>query len=366
MARKHFFKITLVVLAGIFLLSLPGYAQQAKKVVNEKGVFLGGELIADKQTYLKAIEEGGLRHYTAHTLSQAKKMVEAFMNQFPEIKVEITRAAGATLNEKMLTEQAAGVLKADVVVNSDRNYLNDFYAKGWLRKNIPPSDAMYAEASKEAGYYYPTGASAIIMAYHTKLVSKEDAPKDWKDLGDPKWKGKLGGQQLTGGAMWSMVVFIRTQLKDGVDILESWGKNDPIMYTSGGGLANALTAGEFAVTNMGVYSSYPAKYNKGAPIEMVFPKSGFPLYIPVIGLMNQGQHPNAAKLFINWYLSAEGQILLSKIRGQWSLRDDVPPAPHLPPLSELENYWIPDPKLYLDPELRNKWIQEANKAFDWR
>ncbi len=42
------------------------------------------------------------------------------MSQFPEIKVVITRAAGATLNEKMLTEHAAGVLKADVVINSDR------------------------------------------------------------------------------------------------------------------------------------------------------------------------------------------------------------------------------------------------------
>ena len=71
--------------------------------------------------------------YTAHSLSQAKKMVKAFMNQFPEIKVELTRAGGSTLNEKMLTEQAAGVLKADVGINSDRDYLNDFHGKGRLR-----------------------------------------------------------------------------------------------------------------------------------------------------------------------------------------------------------------------------------------
>jgi len=165
--------------------------------------------------------------------------------------------------------------------------------------------------------------------------------------------------------MWSMVSFMRSQMKDGVEIFKAWGENNPIMYTSGGRLGNALTAGEMFLTPMGVYSGYPAKYNKGAPIEMVYPKSGFPLYIPCIGIMTLGQNPNAAKLFINWYLSVEGQTLLSKLRGQWSLRNDVPPAPHLPPLSTL-NYWIPDPKLYLNPELRNKWIQEANKAFDWR
>lgn len=365
MQRKNLFKITFILLAGIFLLSFSGYAEQGKKVLKDEGIFINGELIADKQIYLDAIKEGGLQFYTAHTLNQEQAMVKAFMGHFPEIKVDITRAAGGPLNEKMLTEQAAGVLKADVLINSDSNYLDDFYKKGWLSKNIPPSDALYPKASKEAGYYYPTGASAIIMAYHSKLVRKEDAPKDWKDLGDPKWKGKLGGQQLTGGAMWSMVCFIRSQLKDGAEIFKSWGANAPIMYTSGGGLANALIAGEMFVTNMGVYSGYPAKYNQKAPIELVYPQSGFPLYIPAIGIVKQGRNPNAAKLMINWYLSADGQFLLSKIRGQWSLRNDVPPAPNLPPLSKL-NHWIPDSKLYFDTELRNKWIQEANKVFDWR
>jgi len=365
MLRRNYFKLTTFVLIGICLLSFSGYAAAAQKEVKKEGVFLDEEFIADKQTYQKAIAEGELKFYTAHSLSQDKKMVAAFMKQFPEIKVVITRAGGGTLNEKMLTEQAAGVLKADVVINSDRNYLNDFHKKGWLRKYTPPAAAKFPAAAKEEGYYYPTGASAIIIAYHSKLVSKADAPKDWKDLGDPRWKGKLGGQRLGGGAMWSMVCFLRSHLKDGVEIIDAWGKNNPVMNTSGGRLANSLTSGEFVVTNMGLYSAYPRKYNKKAPIELVFPKSGFPLYVPVIGLMKQGKNPNAAELFINWYLSVEGQTLLSRLRGQYSLRNDVPPAPHLPPLSKL-NYWIPDPKFYLDPELRNKWIQETNKAFGWQ
>jgi iron(III) transport system substrate-binding protein len=363
MKRTHFFKITFIVLIGIFAFALTGYAQQAKATVKDEGVFIGEELIADKDTYLKAIAEGGLQLYTAHTLDQEQKMTNTFMSHFPKIKVVMTRAGGATLHEKMLTEQAAGVLKADVVINSDLNYLDEFYQKKWLRKHLPPSDPLYPEKSKAAGYYYPTGASAIILGYHSKLVSKEDAPKDWIDLGHPKWKGKLGGQRLGGGAMWSMVCFIRSQLKE--DVFKAWGANNPIMYTSGGGLSNALISGEVVVTNLGLYAGYPDKYEKGAPIEMVFPKSGFPLYIPVIGLMEQGKNPNAAKLFINWYLSVEGQTLLSGLRGQFSLRDDVPPAPHLPPLREL-NHWIPDPKLLLDTELRDKWIQEANKAFGWK
>lgn len=360
MLRKKYFKIVFVVMMGIILLSFMSYAEKEKQ---DKGIFLGGELIVDRETYNAAITEGEVQFYTSHSLAHDMEMARAFMSRFPEIKVEITRAGGATLHEKLLTEEAAGVLKADIYINSDTNYLQELYEKGWIREHTPPSCGMYPEESKLAGYYYPTGASAIIITYHSEIVSEEEAPKDWVDLGDPKWKGRLGGQRLGGGAMWSMVCFIRSQL--GADILEAWGENKPIMYTSGSGLATALVAGEFVVTPMGLYAGYPMKYAQGAPIELVYPESGFPLYIPSIALLKQGENPNAAKLFINWYLSAEGQTRLATVRGQYSLRDDVLPAPYLRPLKEL-NYWIPDPKLFLDADLRNNWVQETNRAMGWQ
>ena len=114
------------------------------------------------------------------------------MANFPAIKVEITRAGGATLHEKMLTEQAAGVLKADVVINSDTNYLQDFYDKGWLSEHVPPSSELYPDDSKIEGYYYPTGASPILIAYHVSWLTRR-CTQIGMDLGDPKWKGRLGG-----------------------------------------------------------------------------------------------------------------------------------------------------------------------------
>lgn len=330
--------------------------------ITEDGVFLGGELIADRETYDAAIAEGLVRFYTAHSLRHEEEMARAFMARFPGIRVEITRAGGATLHEKMMAEEAAGVLKADVVLNSDANYIRAYYELGWLREYIPHSCDMYPEDSKMLGYWYPTGASAILIAYNTALVSEEEAPKDWIDLGDPKWAGRLGGQRLGGGAMWSMEAFIVSQL--GWEVLEAWGRNEPIMQTSGSGMATALVAGEFAVCNMGLYASYSVKYQQGAPIEIVYPESGFPLYIPMIALLKFGENPNAAELFYNWYLSADGQSRLANIRGQFSLRDDVLPALYLPPLEEL-NYWIPDPEIYLDAALRDEWVAKANRIFGW-
>lgn len=368
MMRKGYFKGALIVLTGVFLLFFIGCAKEAEpegeveRRVSQEGFFLGGEMIADQETYEAAIAEGKLQFYTAHTLAHEEEMARIFMRRFPEIDVEITRAGGSTLHERMLTEEAAGKLKADVVVNSDTNYLQDYLDNGWIVQHIPPSDDLYPEAAKNAGYVYPTGASAIILAYHAKLVSAEEAPKDWADLADSKWKGKLGGQRLGGGAMWSWLCFLRNEF--GTDLIEQIGENKPVMYTSGSGLATALVGGEIVLTPMGLYAGYPMKYNQGAPIELVFPESGFPLYIPGIAILKFGENPNAAKLFVNWYLSREGQSRLSQLRGQYSLREDVLPATYLPLLSDL-NYWIPESELFLDAGLRDEWIQDCNKAFGW-
>ena len=68
---------------------------------------------------------------------------------------------------------------------------------------------------------------------------------------------------------------------------------------------------------------------------------------------------------MHWYLSVEGQYLLASLRGQYSLRPDVPPIPHIPPLNEI-NYWVPNPELLLDENLRDSWIQDANSVWGWQ
>ena len=125
MSIKRSFNTILLILFGIMLVTLSTYAAESREIT-EEGVFLNGEFIIDRDTYLKAIAEKDLQLYTAHSLDHEEAMVKAFMENFPAIKVEITRAGGATLHEKMLTEEAAGVLIAYIVINSATNYLQEF------------------------------------------------------------------------------------------------------------------------------------------------------------------------------------------------------------------------------------------------
>lgn len=374
LTRKYYFVACAALLGILMILPLGcGPAEEVGDVeeeeveeeeveVEEEGIFIGGELIADQELYAAAVEEGNLVFYTAHTLDHERAVVDAFETRFPEIEVDLTRAGGATLDERMKTEEQAGELKADVVVNSDTNYIQEYYDLGWLLEHVPPAADMYPADAKREGYFYPTGASAIVIAYHTDLLDEEDAPVDWDCLSDERFAGRLGGQRLGGGAMWAMVAYLGD--RGDLDIIHDWAVNEPIMHTSGAGLATSLVAGEFVATPMGLFAAYPQKYHRGAPLEIVWPESGFPLYIPSIALLNHGENPNAAKLFMNWYMSADGQSRLANARGQFSLRDDVLPAPHLPPLDQL-NAEVVNPDVFLDADLRDQWVSETTRALGW-
>jgi hypothetical protein len=79
MLKKHSCKISLIVLIGFFFLSFQGYAFAAKKEIKADGVYFDGEFVADKETHLKAVKEGKLQFYTAHTLGQVTVLYGSYI-----------------------------------------------------------------------------------------------------------------------------------------------------------------------------------------------------------------------------------------------------------------------------------------------
>ena len=98
MCKNNNFTKMIFALLVLMVFTFTVYAEQEGKVVTEEGVFVDGEFIIDRASYLEALAEGELQFYTAHSLSQDEEMVKTFMKHFPAIKVEITRAGGATLH----------------------------------------------------------------------------------------------------------------------------------------------------------------------------------------------------------------------------------------------------------------------------
>ena len=154
----------------------------------------------------------------------------------------------------------------------------------------------------------------------------------------------------SGGTTWTRIMFERQVL--GEDYWAKQAATHPILYPSGAPMSDALVRGEIAIGPL-LYNVIYQKQKDGAPVEIFFPPEGVPVNPYATGIPKTAAHPNAAKLFLNWCLSKEGQTFMIKELGNLtSLK--VPPAypgglrsqggqglvPELRPIREAARPWV--------------------------
>ncbi len=327
----------------------------------DDGIYIAGEFVADKALYDAALAEGKLTYYTARFLYQEEAVVNAFKRAFPGIEVDLVRYPGGKLYEMILTEEAANRLTADVFLLTDIGLMTDLNERGLLAEHYPPAADKYPAEAKLEGYIYPPEMSFQVIAYNPELVDADEAPKDWEDLLDPRWKGKIGMVQAgAGGSTWAETYMTRKTF--GVEYWEALAEQDPLIHTGALTFWRNLMSGEIEVGFGASQASYMDKVHMNAPIEWVFPPSGLPVFFTLMSIVEGGPNPNAAKLFMNWYLSRDAQTVLAQMTGSYSLREDTYPPAGLPGVEEL-NIFMPDQKEIV--ELREAWISEWNEIFGW-
>src|SRR5207249_7121436 len=139
-----------------------------------------------------AKKEGKVIWYTSLALPSAEKVAKLFEAAYPGIKVEVHRAGSQRILQRVMQELQANLQLVDVIHTSDAGHFVLLKEKKLLMKYTPPGvDAFPAGFKDRDGYYYGLRATVNVIAYNTKLVPAAEAPKGWKDLLDPKWKGKL-------------------------------------------------------------------------------------------------------------------------------------------------------------------------------
>src|SRR6476659_6683721 len=246
--------------------------------------------------------EGKLVYYTANFAEVAQQVIKAFNKRFPEIKVEMVRAPGGQLITRVKTEAAAGKLTADVVDHSDRALMIDLV--GLFQDYAPPNGKDYLPDSLISPKLWPRVTLAWSIAYNSALV--KNPPKSWIDLTKPEYGNRQIGEVIapSGGTTWTRVMFERQVL--GEDYWKKQAATNPILYPSGTPMSDALVRGEIAIGPLLYNIVYPKKRD-GAPVEINFPSDGVPLNYYAAGVTKTAANPNAAKLFLNWCMSDEGQ-----------------------------------------------------------
>src|SRR2546428_11236677 len=140
-----------------------------------------------------ARKEGKVVWYTSLALSSAERVAKLFEAAHPGIKVEVHRTGSQRILQRVMQELQANIRNADVIHTSDAGHFVLLKEKKLLAKYTPAGVESFPPGFKDRdGYYYGLRATVNVIAYNPKIVPAAEAPKTWKDLLDPQWKGKLG------------------------------------------------------------------------------------------------------------------------------------------------------------------------------
>ncbi len=296
---------------------------------------VGGEVIGTPELVAAACAEKEVLYYTAQRDADERTIVQAFQKQFPCLRVSVISAVTGRLYERVQTEAQAGKTQADVLLITDEALVERMISDKLLAPWTPPSSSAYPPNAQQKGWWYAASGALMYFVYNTESVTAAEAPKTWKDLLDPRWKGHISMAPVTtGGTSWIQFYYLATQLGDAY--LPALAAQEPKVFPAYNGVVLSVARGETKIGLTNSLDVYPLQVGQGAPIRPVYPPEAVPVTNYPMMLMAAAPHPHAAELFGNWYLSKAGQAELVRVRGVYSARGDVAPAAGNPPLTGMK------------------------------
>ena len=274
----------------------------------------------------EAKKEGKVVVYAAYSSADANAFKAAFEKKYPFIQFEYFRAGKDKLLSKYLTEIRSGTYLPDVYQASIFP-VTTLQQMGLLTKYRSPEREAYPEALKDKeGYWTAVYLNAMTIAYNTRLVRPEDAPKSYEDLLLPKWKGRMGLD--LNKTEWYVAMLQVMGEEKGKKYMEALSKQK-IQARDGNTITGQLlVAGEFPL----VVSQYPTSVEElkkvGAPVDWI-PLQPHMIYSIVIAVTVRSSHPAAGRLFVDFVLSEEGQLVMKGLSRIPARKDVLPNPPNL-------------------------------------
>jgi iron(III) transport system substrate-binding protein len=140
-----------------------------------------------------AKKEGKLSFYSALELNTAERLARTFEAKYPGIAVRVERSGAERIFQRIAQEQGSGIKAVDVANSTDAAHYLEWKKNDWLEPYMPSEVARHFPPDQidPGGMYATSCAWTEAIGYNTNLVKREDAPKSYADLLDPKWQGKM-------------------------------------------------------------------------------------------------------------------------------------------------------------------------------
>jgi iron(III) transport system substrate-binding protein len=295
-----------------------------------------------QKTVDAAKKEGQVTIY----ISGYEAILPDFEKEYPEIRVNAVTGRGNQLGPRLLAERRAEKYLADVASSgANPNYQQFYLAKALdpirpaliLPEVTDPSKwylnkHQYSDPEGQYVFNYVGSATYGSVSYNTKLVDAREFRSYW-DLLNAKWKGKITARDIREagpGAGNTRFFYYQPELGSAF-IKKLFGEMDVTLFRDFRQGPDWLAAGKFAIC---FFCDVDVLKRQGLPVETFGPKAfkeggGLVQQFGTVALVNRAPHPNAAKVFINWLLSRNGQISLQKRTAGAespadSLRVDIP------------------------------------------
>jgi iron(III) transport system substrate-binding protein len=347
-----------LLLLVISLFLRPG-PQSSAATVEEVVKKAAGLSAAERKTYLEegAKKEGEIVFYTSLSLTDYPKILPHFEKSYPFIKTNTYRATPSGLYTRVDTEARAGRFAADVVGSAPVEMWQLKQRKLSAPYLSPERRALQPGAFDAEGYWQAFDVTPLVLAFNTKQVPINDAPRSYADLLQPKWKGKmsLGTEEYT----WFNILMESMGKVKGAEFMAGLAKQDLAMPGSSSVMrVQLMLAGESAIAIAARGRRVSEYKQQGAPIDyrILDPYAGEPNFVT---LMQRAPHPFAALLFIDWMLSEEGQTRMAEV-GRVSVRRGIKHRPWVQELFQKDFVFLSPSSI--GPNL-NEIIEQFNRIF---
>lgn len=273
-----------------------------------------------------AKEEGRLVIYTSSVDAEMQFVVEAFMEDYPEIDTEWIRLPSTTLFSRFVSELEADAVQSDLL-HSGSTALYRLRPELFRELNATnlPNLGENPTIPAANSHYIVTEVQPHVITYNTNMVSEEDVKehlKTWQNLTDERWRGKIAmvdPSLSTNVTSWIMM------LRDtyGEEWVRKLAAHDLNLIGAGSAGAQQVGAGQFELVVPTVLIHSAGIRAQGAPVATITPDGPAHALEQGMAVPLKSNHPNAAIVFANWRLGEKGQKLVCQF-GNVAVRPVVP------------------------------------------
>ena len=335
----------------------PAWSQTTEAILKYTGADRDQKLVDG------ARKEGQVVIYSAMIVNQAlRPLVDGFMKKYPFLKATYYRADSEYLTTKIAAEVRANNVVADVLEGtgvgelvSEANLSQPYFT--------PMIEAYPQKYRDPGGLWVATRLSYYSIAYNTRLITADKAPRTYEDLLDPQWRGKLAWR--VGSSSGAALFLTNLRLAWGEERARAYflKLRDQKIINFGSGSARTLVdrviAGEYPIA-LQIFAHHPLiSKAKGAAVnsQLLAPvaTTAATMVIPK-GL----KHPNAAMLLVDYILSKEGQKILLDAE-YFPAHPDIPPADAL---AQVVPKYANVPEQFVGPDLLNKYNESSERIYE--